>query len=51
MFFVEREAGWILYCRDGVKNEKMQTMLGELTKENPADVNYKKIAVVYQPLV
>ena len=51
MYFVDREAGWILYCRDGVKNEKMESILSDLTKESTTDINYKKIAIVYQPLV
>jgi hypothetical protein len=51
MYFVDREAGWILYCRDGVKNEKMESILSDLTKESTIDINYKKIAIVYQPLV
>ena len=51
MFFVERDAGWILYCRNGVRNEKTEALLKELTKENVAQIDYKKIAVVYQPLV
>ena len=51
MYFVDREAGWILYCRDGVKNEKMENLLSDLAKENTAEINYKKIAIVYQSLV
>ena len=45
MFFVDAEEGWIRLSRDGVLSEKADTLLADLLKENPMDVNYKAIVL------
>lgn len=45
MFFVDAEEGWIRLSRDGVQSEKADTLLADILKENPMDVNFKAIVL------
>ena len=46
MFFSERDDGWKLYCRPGVKSEKTTAHLQELRDASGITFNFKKIAIV-----
>lgn len=51
MYFVERDEGWILYCRSGVRTEKSEARVNELREAAAIEINYKLINIVDNKLI
>lgn len=45
MYYVGGEEGWIRYSREGAQQEKFYAMESQLTKDNPVQTEYGKIAI------
>lgn len=49
IFYVTAEAGWRVWCRDGVMNEKSQDLMDAYAQERPMEVQYWKISLSQKP--
>ena len=45
MFFVGAEEGWVRLSRNGALSDKADSLLADILKEHPMDVNYKAIVL------
>ena len=46
MYYSAGDEGWIICCRNGVRNEKLDKLMQEMNEANEAQYNFKKLELV-----